>query len=486
MGAGFLILVHEIELEIVDVYGIALLDSRLTELIKDTVFGEDTLEEIKRFVVGEVDLTHKVVEPFTLDIILTVFASDIGFTDTRGVGNSLILGGDFGFVDGEGRKVGKCVCSNTDKLLKVLAGVCGNIYHLSAKLLGASLKAGDNLVLSVDGVNLVCYHYLRTGSKLGRIFRKLGINLIDIVKGVSAIGSCDVNNMKKQSASVDMAKECVAESKSVGCTLDKSGDVGGEEAPALSNPNNAKVRGESGEVIVCDFRLCRRDFGEDGGFADIGEADKSDLRKHFEACVEKFGGMVVQEYIPQTGTQYKCEVFIDGNGEVKSAHVFDKTRWYPIDGGSTCCSTSVDRPDIVKSCIELLKALNWKGYGDVDLIEDPRDGIAKVMEINPRITASVKVCIKSGVDFARQIVEYETGREVTDYNEYEKGVCLRYMHTDLLWFIESPNRFKSKPSWFSWKRTCDQIWSIKDPLPWFTYTLQGFAKFGKEKKKRKR
>lgn len=214
--------------------------------------------------------------------------------------------------------------------------------------------------------------------------------------------------------------------------------------------------------------------------------NEEDLRKHFEPCVEKFGGMVVQEYIPQTGTQYKCEVFIDGNGEVKSAHVFDKTRWYPIDGGSTCCSTSVDRPDIVESCIALLKALNWRGYGDVDLIEDPRDGIAKVMEINPRITASVKVCIKSGVDFARQIVEYETGREVTDYNEYEKGICLRYMHTDLLWFIESPNRFKSKPSWFSWKRTCDQIWSIKDPLPWFTYTIQGFAKFGTEKKKRKR
>lgn len=220
------------------------------------------------------------------------------------------------------------------------------------------------------------------------------------------------------------------------------------------------------------------------GFHRIDNED--DLRKHFETSVEKFGGMVVQEYIPQTGTQYKCEVFIDGNGEVKSAHVFDKTRWYPIDGGSTCCSTSVDRPDIVESSVKLLKALGWKGYGDVDLIEDPRDGIAKVMEINPRITASVKVCIKSGVDFARQIVEYETGRDVTDYNEYEKGICLRYMHTDLLWFIESPNRFKAKPSWFSWKRTCDQIWSIKDPLPWFTYTIQGFAKFGKEKKKRKR
>lgn len=214
--------------------------------------------------------------------------------------------------------------------------------------------------------------------------------------------------------------------------------------------------------------------------------NEEDLRRHFDACVGQYGPMVVQEYIPQTGTQYKCEVFLDANGEVKSAHVFDKTRWYPIDGGSTCCSTSVDRPDIAESSIRLLKVIGWRGYGDVDLIEDPRDHVAKVMEINPRITASVKVCFYSGVDFARQIVEYETGREVTPFPEYKKGVCLRYLHTDLLWFFESPDRFRAKPSWFSWRHTTDQIWNPRDPLPWFGYTIQAFGKVKKEKAKRKR
>ena len=220
------------------------------------------------------------------------------------------------------------------------------------------------------------------------------------------------------------------------------------------------------------------------GFHVINNED--DLRKHFDDSVEKYGPMLVQEYIPQSDIQYKCEVFIDDSGEVKSAVVFDKTRWYPIDGGSTCCSTTVHRPDIVESSVRLLKAIGWKGYGDVDLIQDPRDHVAKVMEINPRITASVKVCTYAGVDFARQVVEYETGREVTAYNNYKSGVCLRYMHTDLLWFIESPDRFKAKPSWFSWKNTTDQIWNPHDPLPWFGYTIQGFLKFGKEMKKRKR
>ena len=95
--------------------------------------------------------------------------------------------------------------------------------------------------------------------------------------------------------------------------------------------------------------------------------------------------------------QYKSELFVDRDGSIKSACVFDKTRWYPIDGGSTCCSATVHRPDIIESSAKLLKFIDWKGYGDVDLIQDPRDGLAKVMEINPRITACVKICFAAGV-----------------------------------------------------------------------------------------
>ena len=225
------------------------------------------------------------------------------------------------------------------------------------------------------------------------------------------------------------------------------------------------------------------------GYGSIGFhviESEAQLRRVFDDAVARFGPMVVQEYIPQTGTQYKCEVFLDADGVPKSAVVFDKTRWYPVDGGSTCCSTSVHRPDIAEDSIKLLQAMGWRGYGDVDLIEDPRDGVGKVMEVNPRVTASVKVCFFAGVDFARQIVELRTGRPVTAYPDYEDGMCLRYMHTDLLWFLQSPNRFNTKPSWFSFKRTTDQIFSLRDPWPWFTYTIQGMRKRKAEMEKRKR
>ena len=225
------------------------------------------------------------------------------------------------------------------------------------------------------------------------------------------------------------------------------------------------------------------------GYGSIGFhviRDEAKLREVFDAAVARFGPMVVQEYIPQTGIQYKCEVFLDADGSPKSAVVFDKTRWYPVDGGSTCCSCSVHRPDIADASVRLLQAIGWRGYGDVDLIEDPRDGVAKVMEVNPRITASVKVCFAAGVDFARQIVELGMGLPVTGYPDYRDGVRLRYMHTDLLWFLQSPNRFHTSPGWFDFRRTVDQIFSFRDPWPWFTYTLQGLRKRKGEMEKRRR
>ena len=202
------------------------------------------------------------------------------------------------------------------------------------------------------------------------------------------------------------------------------------------------------------------------------------------ATEKKYGPALIQEYIPQTDLQYKAELFVDQSGEIKSACVFSKVRWYPINGGSSTLNETVDRPDIVESCTKLLKIIGWRGYADIDLIQDPRDGIAKIMEINPRITGSVKICYAAGVDFSEQILQDYLDVPITPYLEYEKGKYLRYLHTDILWFLKSKNRFHCKPSWFDFRNSVDQIWSVKDPLPWFAYTIESVKKLRTDKKKR--
>ncbi|WP_294556577.1 ATP-grasp domain-containing protein [uncultured Bacteroides sp.] len=211
--------------------------------------------------------------------------------------------------------------------------------------------------------------------------------------------------------------------------------------------------------------------------------DKADLIGYYDRAEQKYGKMLIQEYITQDGLQYKCEMFIDRNGEMKGACVFSKVRWYPINGGSSTLNETVDRPDIVADCQKLLQEIGWKGYADIDLIEDTRDGKVKIMEINPRITGSVKICFEAGVNFAKMIVDDYLGKRVEPQFEV-KHKYLRYIHTDVLWFLKSPNRFSCKPSWFCFKNTTDQIFSWADLWVFFAFTLQGFAKLSKDKKKR--
>lgn len=201
---------------------------------------------------------------------------------------------------------------------------------------------------------------------------------------------------------------------------------------------------------------------------------------------KNLGPLFIQEYIPQTGKQFNAHLFLDNSHEVKTALVTEKCRWFPVDGGASTLCVTVHRPDIIEMCSHLLKEMQWVGYCDVDLILDPRDNRPKVIEVNARISANVKICYLVGMNIAKQLLENTFGETVTGYGNYKEDIRLRYFHTDLLWFIKSKNRFRSNPSWFSMKNTADQIFSIGDPLPWCGFTLQGILKYRKEMKKRER
>jgi Predicted ATP-grasp enzyme len=211
--------------------------------------------------------------------------------------------------------------------------------------------------------------------------------------------------------------------------------------------------------------------------------DENDVVEYYDNAQDKYGPMLIQEYIPQNGLQYKAELYIDRNGKLKGACVFAKVRWYPIDGGSSTLNETVSRPDIIANCEVLLKDINWKGYADIDLIEDTRDGKIKIMEINPRITGSVKICFEAGVNFSKMIVDDFLKNDVQPQFDV-KHKYMRFLHTDILWFFKSPNRFSCKPSWFNFRNTCDQIFSWSDLWVFIAFTLQGFGKMKKDKRKR--
>lgn len=194
---------------------------------------------------------------------------------------------------------------------------------------------------------------------------------------------------------------------------------------------------------------------------------------------------VIQEYIPQTNSNLSVNLFVDNNGEVKTAFTYASRRWFPLKGGTGTLNELVERPDAIEISKKLVKILNLRGFVGIDLIDDLRDHMPKVIEVNPRILACAKIGFDGGVDLAELILEKEFFGQVQERNSYRTGIYVRMSQTDILWFIKSPDRWRAKPSWFQVRNTKDQTFLWRDPLPWFAFLIRGLKRLNNEMEKRK-
>lgn len=210
-----------------------------------------------------------------------------------------------------------------------------------------------------------------------------------------------------------------------------------------------------------------------------------ELMDKYPGIKAEYGECHFQQYIKQGGAQVECQLYIDENKKLVTSSVIYKYRWYPEKGGSSCCAVSVKNDKIIDILYHLLLDLNWIGFADFDTIEDPDTGNLLIMELNPRVPACVKCVIESGVHWGQIIVNAYLGNKQKQY-EYKTGEFLRHLGFETLWFLKSPNRFKTKPNWFKlfgkhvhYQDMSD--WS--DPLPFFTGSFRNIKKVLSHKEK---
>ena len=202
-----------------------------------------------------------------------------------------------------------------------------------------------------------------------------------------------------------------------------------------------------------------------------------ELLEVYPAIHNQYGECHLQQFIKEGGRQVKVQIMTDKNGDMAYSSVIWKQRYYPVNGGSSCCNITIDNPEIASICGKVLKAIGWIGFADFDLIEDPQSKQLLIMEINPRIPACVRSAFKSGMDYATMIADMTLGKPLREY-KYESGKRLRHLGFDALWFLKSPNRFKSEPSWFKFfgRNLYYQDWICGDFSAFFWGTWGNFKK----------
>lgn len=175
---------------------------------------------------------------------------------------------------------------------------------------------------------------------------------------------------------------------------------------------------------------------------------KKELEERFPKIYAEYGDCHLQRYVPMGGHQVELQLYVNADGELVQSSAIKKYRWYPENGGSSCCAVSAHYPEIIDILHKLLVKIGWVGFADFDTIEDPTTGELLIMEINPRVPACLKTTMAAGVDWGNVIISEYLGVEHKHYEEKD-GVWLRHLGFEALWFAFSKNRWKTKPCWFN-------------------------------------
>lgn len=174
-------------------------------------------------------------------------------------------------------------------------------------------------------------------------------------------------------------------------------------------------------VVKPDESWRDRDAGGER-LAPVLVANEGDL-----ASAARLAPALVQEVAP--GRRETIKLFRD-DGQVIARFAMAVERTWPPLGGSSVMRTSIAPPaDVLAHAEALVDAIGLDGYSEVEFRRS-RQGRPLLMEVNPRLSQSVELAVRSGIDFPRLQLEWTRGGRLPRTNGYRVGVRLGWLAGD--------------------------------------------------------
>src|SRR5207247_9646856 len=146
------------------------------------------------------------------------------------------------------------------------------------------------------------------------------------------------------------------------------------------------------------------------------------------AELARFGGATVfQEFV---GGRREAVSLIYSDGEVFARFAQWAQRTVPPLGGDSVLRQSIPVPkDIGDESERLVREIDLEGYSEIEFRRD-RAGRPVLMEINPRLSASVEIAFGSGVDFPFLLWPWARGVPIDRVGRYRTGGWMRDLSGD--------------------------------------------------------
>jgi len=123
--------------------------------------------------------------------------------------------------------------------------------------------------------------------------------------------------------------------------------------------------------------------------------------------------------------------YIDRSGKGLFRFTKRVIRRYPSFGGLASLHTTQWLPETAEMGERFFRGIGFQGLGNVEFKRDPRDGLLKIIECNPRFTAAHELLVRCGMDTAYIIYCSLTNRPLPRVDSYVENLCLWYPGRDL-------------------------------------------------------
>lgn len=168
--------------------------------------------------------------------------------------------------------------------------------------------------------------------------------------------------------------------------------------------------------------------------------DPDQLRNEYNGY-RQHGKLILQEIIPgDNSCFYKVATLYDDNMKLLALFSLQKNHQFPAEYGTGAHIVSKQVPELVEMCLPFFEKLNLKGIGMIEFKKDPRDGVYKFIEINPRFWLTHSLTEPAGIDFAYMYYLYVTGQNPVPRLKQIDGVKWIYLVRYYLTFRDKKKR----------------------------------------------
>jgi predicted ATP-grasp superfamily ATP-dependent carboligase len=174
--------------------------------------------------------------------------------------------------------------------------------------------------------------------------------------------------------------------------------------------------------------------------------DRAEAVRTVEAFARAGAESILQEWLD--GAREAVSVF-RAEGRIWARFAQVAYRMNPPVGGSSVVRESIPlQPALIEAAEQLVDACDLDAYSEIEFRRDSR-GQPRLMEINARLSASVEIAVRAGVDFPLLLYRWAAGEPLRPVAGFRTGVRMRWLGGDLAWLrqtLASRGRPEAEPT----------------------------------------